>query len=159
MREAWNRSSSRGTIAGVLRWGVAVHGGTGEEKAARKALALLRVAVAGLLFIHGAARAATGGYVPFGGFLESQGFPAGVAWAAGITAIELVGAPLLAAGRLVVPLCVYFMIELSIGIVLVHLNEGWFVVGLGRNGVEYSALLIVCLGCLIGGHWPVKPRG
>lgn len=31
------------------------------------------------------------------------------------------------------------------GIVLVHAPEGWFVVGLGRNGMEYSVLLIVCL--------------
>ena len=28
------------------------------------------------------------------------------------------------------------------GIILVHLREGWFVVGGGRNGVEYSVLLV-----------------
>jgi putative oxidoreductase len=28
------------------------------------------------------------------------------------------------------------------GIILVHAKEGWFVVGAGRNGVEYSVLLI-----------------
>ena len=31
---------------------------------------------------------------------------------------------------------------------MVHMPAGWFVVGLGRNGMEYSALLIVCLGLL-----------
>ena len=31
------------------------------------------------------------------------------------------------------------------GVVLVHAREGWFVVGAGRNGVEYSVLLIACL--------------
>lgn len=143
----------------MLRWAVAVHGATSEERAARGALVGLRVAVAGLLFIHGAYRAATGGYVPFGGFLAAQGLPEGVAWAAGVTAIELVGAPLLAAGRLVAPLCVYFMIQLTIGIVLVHQAEGWFVVGAGRNGVEYSVLLIVCLGCVIAGRWRPAARG
>jgi putative oxidoreductase len=31
------------------------------------------------------------------------------------------------------------------GIILVHFKEGWFVVGGGRNGVEYNFLLIVVL--------------
>ena len=33
-------------------------------------------------------------------------------------------------------------------IVLVHAPAGWFVVGLGRNGAEYSVLLIACLLCV-----------
>ena len=28
---------------------------------------------------------------------------------------------------------------------MVHWKEGWFVVGAGRNGMEYSALLIASL--------------
>ena len=31
------------------------------------------------------------------------------------------------------------------GIVLVHAPSGWFVVGGGRNGMEYSVLLIAVL--------------
>lgn len=31
------------------------------------------------------------------------------------------------------------------GLVLVHWPAGWFVVGLGRNGMEYSVPLIACL--------------
>ena len=34
---------------------------------------------------------------------------------------------------------------LVMGIVFVHFKEGWFVVGGGRNGVEYNLLLIVVL--------------
>jgi uncharacterized membrane protein YphA (DoxX/SURF4 family) len=56
-----------------------------------------------------------------------------------------VGAPLLAYGVLVVPLCAYFVAQLTAGIAMVHAEQGWFVVGLGRNGVEYSVLLVVCL--------------
>ena len=41
------------------------------------------------------------------------------------------------------------------GIVLVHAPAGWFVVGLGRNGMEYSVLLIACL-LLVG--WQALPR-
>jgi putative oxidoreductase len=28
------------------------------------------------------------------------------------------------------------------GIIMVHAREGWFVVGAGRNGVEFNVLLI-----------------
>lgn len=34
---------------------------------------------------------------------------------------------------------------LSAGIWMVHWSEGWFVVGGGRNGVEYNFLLIIVL--------------
>lgn len=40
------------------------------------------------------------------------------------------------------------------GIVLVHAPHGWFVVGAGRNGMEYSVLLIVCLLLLALQAWP-----
>ena len=40
------------------------------------------------------------------------------------------------------PLSLYFAGELVMGILLVHREAGWFVVGLGRNGMEYSVLLI-----------------
>ena len=35
------------------------------------------------------------------------------------------------------------------GIVLVHGPEGWFVVGMGRNGVEFSVLLLAALASFI----------
>jgi putative oxidoreductase len=34
---------------------------------------------------------------------------------------------------------------LIVGIFMIHLKEGWFVVGGGRNGVEFNFLLIMCL--------------
>lgn len=46
-------------------------------------------------------------------------------------------------GRLVRPLAGYFAVQLAAGIAMVHFREGWFVVGVGRNGMEYSVLLIV----------------
>jgi putative oxidoreductase len=36
---------------------------------------------------------------------------------------------------------------LTTGIAMIHAREGWFVVGGGRYGVEYSVLLIVALAC------------
>jgi len=115
------------------------------------AIRVLRIGVALLLFIHGVARVMNG-VAPFGAWLDSIGFPFGVAIAWGITLVELAGTPLLAAGRWVVPLCGWFGFQLLAGIWLVHAKAGWFVVGAGRNGVEFSVLLILCLGCLAWLH-------
>ena len=112
-------------------------------------MVLVRVAVAAVFFIHGAYRLLTGGYLPFGDWLSAIGFPVGVAWAVAVTAIEVLGAPLLAAGRFVTPLAGYFILQTALGIWLVHRTNGWFVVGGGRNGMEYSVLLIVLLAAVL----------
>jgi putative oxidoreductase len=118
------------------------------------ALTVLRCVLALLIAIHGWARFLSGGVVPFGGFLDSVGFPLGFWIAAAITAYEIFGTPLLAWGRLVLPLTLGYAFIYVMGIVLVHAQAGWFVVGLGRNGMEYSVLLIVCL-LLVGLQaWP-----
>ena len=47
----------------------------------------------------------------------------------------------------------------AMGILLVHAPEGWFVVGAGRNGMEYSVLLIASLALVAlrirAPLWPV----
>jgi len=114
----------------------------GDNKA--KALLLLRVVLASLMFVHGAARISNGTVDDFGGFLGSQGIPLGfyAAWA--ITLFELVGSVLLAVGFYTWIIAVLFAIELGTGIAMVHWKQGWFVVGAGTGGMEYSVLLIAC---------------
>lgn len=106
---------------------------------------VLRALLSGLIAAHGWARFISGGVVPFGAWLDGLGFPFGFAIAASITVIEIAGTPLLLAGRLVLPLALIYSAIYTMGIVLVHAPAGWFVVGLGRNGAEYSVLLITCL--------------
>ncbi len=48
-----------------------------------------------------------------------------------------------------------FAVEPTVGIAMVHAKEGWFVVGGGRNGAEYSVLLI---GIMLAVAW-AQPRG
>ena len=115
----------------------------GDKKSS--ALVFLRLAVAVLLFVHGAARIANGTVDDFGGFLGSQGFPLGFYLAWGLTIFELVGSVLLAAGFYTWIIALLFTAELAAGIALVHWKEGWFVVGAGRNGMEFSVLLIASL--------------
>jgi putative oxidoreductase len=106
------------------------------------ALIFLRVVLAALMFVHGAARISSGTVDDFGIFLGSHGFPLGffVAWA--ITLFELIGSVLFAVGFYTWIIALVFAVELAAGIALVHWKQGWFVVGAGTNGTEYSALLI-----------------
>ena len=122
----------------------------------RLAWVVLRVAVAGLLAAHGWWRLLNGGVAPFGGWLASQGLPAGPAVAWAITAIEILATPLLAAGRGVFPITLLLAPIYVAGIILVHAKEGWFVVGAGRNGMEYSVLLVVVLLVLAAHHAPAR---
>ncbi len=133
-----------------------------EPRRLTQAMHFLRVAVAALLFIHGAYRAAMGGVAPFGEFLDGNHLPAGLAVAWAITVVEILGSIALALGRWVRPLALWFAAELMAGIALVHWPEGWFVVGGGRNGMEYSVALIAMLlaqawaGPAAGGSRPVE---
>ena len=113
--------------------------------AARQGLDLVRWVLATLLFIHGLARVLAGGVAPFGAFLDAQGVPAGLVLAWAVTVFELVAAPVMAWGRWVTPVALVFAAIYACGIWLVHAPAGWFVVGLGRNGAEYSVLIIACL--------------
>ncbi len=118
---------------------------TPHGEASRRALTGLRVAASLMLIAHGVARVALGIVDDFGTFLDGVGLPLGSVLAWVVTAAEIVGGSVLAAGRWVRPLALYFVAQLVSGIVLVHAREGWFVVGAGRNGMEYSALLIAVL--------------
>jgi len=106
-------------------------------------LLIMRVALCALVFTHGLWRATQGGVAPFGEWLGSKGFPFGFEIAAAITGYELIAAPLLAIGLLRPVLASLFVAIYATGMILVHMPFGWFVDGAGRNGMEYSALLIV----------------
>ncbi|HSX60111.1 MAG TPA: hypothetical protein VLF18_07935 [Tahibacter sp.] len=116
-----------------------------DARRAAAALRVLRVLLAGLIAAHGWARWYSGGVVPFGSWLDGLGFPFGLGIATAVTAVEILGTPLFALGRAVFPLSLLYSAIYLMGIALVHAKAGWFVVGLGRNGMEYSVLLIVSL--------------
>lgn len=113
---------------------------------------ILRVAVAVLLGIHGYYRAFSGGVSPFGAYLQGENIPFATATAWAVTVFEMVGSLFLLFGQLVRWVIPGFVLILITGILMLHGANGWFVVGGGRNGVEYSVLLIVCLVVLFASH-------
>ena len=131
--------------------------GTAAEHGPERALSVLRWLAAAMMFIHGTYRISQDGFVAgFGGALDGYGIPFGVAVAWLITVWECTGSVALATGWRQRWIALAFAAELTAGIILVHRPHGWFVVGGGRNGMEYSVLLIVCLACV--GMQHAKPR-
>ncbi len=107
------------------------------------ALRLIGSAAAGIMITHGCMRIYVDGIEGFGGFVSAKGFPFGTVIAWGITIFEIAGGILLLTGTYVKPTAFIFALHLTMGIFLVHLQNGWFVVGAGRNGIEYSVLLVI----------------
>lgn len=100
----------------------------------------------GIIFItHGAARLFYWSVPEFGNFLNSQGFMIGtlIAWI--ITVGEVTCGSLLAIGIKVRYCVIFHAVIIATGILLVHIPQGWFVVGHGSGGVEYSLLILAVL--------------
>jgi len=92
----------------------------------------------------------------FGGYLSSIGFPFGVGWVWAIIVIQIASSVALIFRRLVVPACIGHLVILVAGVWLEHAPHGWYVVGPGANGMEYSVLLIACLVAVLWTYWPRK---
>lgn len=102
--------------------------------------------IMGLIFIaHGVARLYYQSVSDFGGFLNSKGLLIGVAIAWTITIGELISGSLLALGIKVKYCVIFHAIIITTGVFFVHLSNGWFVVGHGSNGIEYSVLILAVL--------------
>jgi len=108
---------------------------------------LLRIAVAIILLTHSVFGMFNNGINDFGNlFLNQIGFaPFGVIIAWSIKISHVIAAVLLLLNQYIKLAGFVTIFVLIMGIILVHFREGWFVVGGGRNGVEYNFLLIVVL--------------
>lgn len=108
---------------------------------------ILRLAVAIILLVHSIPGIFNNGINDFGKlYLNEIGFaPLGVpnAWAIKISHILAAGC--LIFNRYIKLASIVTIFVLIMGIIMVHFKEGWFVVGGGRNGVEFNFLLICVL--------------
>lgn len=108
---------------------------------------LLRIAVAVILLTHSVFGIFDNGINDFGNlYLNQIGFaPFGVFIAWSIKVSHIIAAVLLVLNKYIKLAGFVTIFVLIMGIILVHFQEGWFVVGGGRNGVEYNFLLIIVL--------------
>ncbi|WKL49182.1 DoxX family protein [Flavobacterium pectinovorum] len=108
---------------------------------------LLRIATAIILLSHSVFGIFNNGINDFGNlYLNQIGFaPFGIFLAWSIKISHIIAAILLLLNKYVKPAGFVTIFILIMGIILVHFKEGWFVVGGGRNGVEYNFLLIFVL--------------
>ncbi len=117
-------------------------------------LKILRIGIGIVLIIHPIhALSPSGSMNGFGEFLSSEGFPFGniLAW---ITIVsQLISSIALILGRSIIPSCIAQIAILSVGLWISHISEGWFVVGPGHDGMEYSVTLLVGLVAILFGYW------
>jgi putative oxidoreductase len=109
---------------------------------------LLRLAVSVILVVHGVGGMFNGGINGFGQGLNQWGIglaPLGVpiAWAIKLSHLACVIS--LLSDKYVKLTSLITIFILVMGIILIHGREGWFVVGGGRNGMEFNFLLIFAL--------------
>jgi putative oxidoreductase len=130
----------------------------------RRGLEVIRVAAALILVIH-----------PFGGlrdpaglhdlglYFSSIGFPFGVPLVWSVMFLQIACSTALVARRFVVPACIGHISVLITGICLFHAPH-WFavgpgnVVGPGKEGMEYSVLLITCFFSVLLSYWPKQQQ-
>jgi putative oxidoreductase len=107
-------------------------------------LFLLRISVALILIMHSIPGMFNNGVNDFGNFyLNAIGFaPVGVPFAWALKLSHVAAAVCFIIDKYVKPAGIITIAILIMGIVMVHFPEGWFVVGGGRNGMEFNVLLI-----------------
>ena len=108
---------------------------------------ILRFAVAVILIMHSVSGMFNNGVNDFGNlYLNNVGFaPIGLVLAWLIKISHLVAAILLLINKFIKPAAIITIFILIMGIIMIHFQEGWFVVGGGRNGMEFNFLLIFVL--------------
>lgn len=107
---------------------------------------LLRIALSVILLMHSIPGIINHTIPDFGAYLDQSGFaPLGtpVAWV--IKLSHIAAAICFIMNKWIKPACIVTLIILITGIFMVHLPNGWFVVGGGANGIEFNFLLIIVL--------------
>lgn len=111
-------------------------------------LAILRV-VLGVVFIAHGIPKLSGGIEETAGFFEMLNIPAPLVTAWFIALLETLGGLMLLVGFFVTPVSLLLSIHMFVGIILVHAENGFYVVGEGQGGIAFNLLLIASLLAMI----------
>jgi uncharacterized membrane protein YphA (DoxX/SURF4 family) len=122
---------------------------------AKGGIAIVRVGVALIILMH-----PLHGYfhlqnIPrFGEFLSELGYPMGglLAWL--VLLIQTLSSVGLLLNRYVLPACIGHSVIIGFGLLHVHAQYGWYVVGPGQGGMEWGFILLTALSAVMWAYWP-----
>jgi putative oxidoreductase len=127
------------------------------ERDVNEGMAIVRISIAIVLLTHGLhGLYYYEGLSNFGSFLDSLGFPFGTFMAWMVVLSQTVCSFLMIFKRFVFLSCIVNILILAVGTWTVHASHGWYVVGAGTSGMEFSVLLIVCLVGVLYEYIPSK---
>ncbi|OSZ81620.1 DoxX family protein [Chitinophagaceae bacterium IBVUCB2] len=114
-------------------------------------IAVLRITIAIILLTHSIPSIVSGDVNLFGKmYLNEVGFaPFGISLAWAIKLSHIFAALCLILNRWLLFPCLVTIAVLITGIFMVHLKDGWFVIGGGRNGIEYNVLLVAAISSIL----------
>ena len=125
--------------------------------AAVRGLDIVRVGVALIILMHPLHGFYYTEDIPlFGEFLSSLGYPFGLALAWTVLILQTISSIALIANRFVVPACLTHIVIICFGIIHVHAQHGWYVVGGGTGGMEWGFILLSSLAGVLWAYWPRK---
>ena len=112
---------------------------------------VLRLTLTVVLLSHSLPGMIDGSIYGFGHwYLDKVGFsPFGVLLAWLIKLSHVIAALCFLFNTFIRPAALFTILILLVGIVMVHAKEGWFVVGGGRNGMEYNVVLMAMMIALL----------
>ena len=120
-----------------------------------KGLRLISISVALVLLSHGLhGLYHYDGISNFGLFLDSLGYPFGTLTAWLVVLGQTISCLFILVKRYEFISCIINIIILAVGTWVVHASNGWYVVGAGTGGMEFSILLIACLIGIIFEYLP-----
>ncbi|MDI9311331.1 MAG: hypothetical protein QM535_14060 [Limnohabitans sp.] len=112
---------------------------------------LLRLGLVVIMVMHSVPSFVNGSVIAFGSeYLANEGFGfLGVPIAILIKLIHLISIYTLLTNKYIRPTVILNALILVGGIIMIHWKEGWYVVGGGRNGMEFNFLLLICFFSLL----------
>ncbi len=111
-------------------------------------LTILRI-VLGVIFIAHGLPKLTGGIEATAQFFGGLGIPAPMLAAWFIALLETLGGITLIIGLFVTPAALLLTVHMLTGIILVHASNGFYVIGPGSGGVEFSLILAASLLAMV----------
>ncbi len=127
-----------------------------RPEATTRSIGLLRVLVGLVLLphpLHPFVLWDVEGMRGFGEFVSQAGWPMGVPLVWTVVTLQGLCCLALVAGRFVVPACLGLMGVLGTGTVMVH-YPAWFIVGPGRDGMEFPLTYLTVYLSLLLAYWP-----